>query len=648
MSLWRTRLLVLCLLLVVIAAGHSPVAVGFDRFITDAHWRERARRDAERPFPGDILVVAVDDRTIEAFGRLRYWSRAQYAALLDRLALASAVGIDVLFSDPDPVDRAGDEALAAAMARHGRVVIPFHLFGGVPTQSSTDQQRLAALLARLPKPRVSGWWPDALRLYSHQLEPPLPALVAAAGALGYVDVDADDDGVYRRPTQTKLTENEVILPHFAVAVAALASGTAPADATAGAPEALHLAGKPVPLVHGRLWLRPLARRGGLPRPGLGKPVPTISFVDALDAEPAEFAGKIVLVGETATGTTDIRANPLDPVLSGVELNAEILANLLYELPAEQVPLAVERALMMLAVILPVWFFLFLPPRRAMILAVVLACLLIGAMEALFWLGRMVPSWSQVLIGVFGSTLVMGLQRLVTEELRKAELRRSFSMYVAPEVVDQIADDPSIAHEQGVRQPLCVLFSDIRGFTAFCEEHEPERVVQQIGEYLSAMTEAVERYRGVLDKFIGDAVMALFGPFLDEGENESALACVCAIEMLQRLEELNEEWGRRGWRQIKIGIGLHFGDAIVGNIGSGRRMQYTALGDTVNAASRLEGLTKELGVELLVTEEVRQRAAERLGARVVFEPMGDFTVRNRARPLAVYKLSAASGGRGAAG
>jgi adenylate cyclase len=230
---------------------------------------------------------------------------------------------------------------------------------------------------------------------------------------------------------------------------------------------------------------------------------------------------------------------------------------------------------------------------------------------------------------------MGLQRLLAEEQQKQAIRRSFSMYVAPELVAMIAEDPEMAQQEGRYQTLCVLFSDIRSFTTYCEANPPALVVRQMREYMSEMTEAVDAYRGVLDKFIGDCVMALFGPFLEPEANPAALGVGCALDMLARLERLNEAWREEGLPELQIGVGLHYGKAIVGNIGSERKMQYTALGDTVNTAARLESATKELHAAVVVSEEARALAEPLVDAWVTFEPLGEIAVRNRAKPVVVF-------------
>ncbi|MGV3719942.1 MAG: CHASE2 domain-containing protein, partial [Actinomycetota bacterium] len=563
----------------------SGVGDGLERWLTDQHWRWRAtvKRQA---FPPQVVVVAIDDRTVKAFGRLKYWSRERYAQLLGKLDRADAVGFDILFDEADR-EPAGDLAFAAAMRKHGRVALPFRRWTETRTFSAEDEKANTALLNRFPaidRPEL-GVLPLT---YAQSLQPPLPILVDAAAALGSVDVTADVDGVHRAPEILRRTPDGRILPQFALAVAAVAERSPLPEVMAPAPEMVRIGGQGVALADGFLLLQPIAKRGGGLLPGPGVHVPTHSFVDVLTGKvPAEeLAGKVVLVGETATGTPDIRPSALDPGLRGVELNAEILGNLLLGAPASNWHPLAFWTLIGIALGGPLWLYSAFPARRAVWLTVAAAGICLVAMEAGFWFALMLPPWSPVLFGFLGSTVAMALPLLAEEEARRRKTRERFAMYVAPEVVEDIVDNPDQEIQAAERRRVSILFSDIRGFTTFAEAHPPEQVSRQMSEYHSEMVEAVFSARGVLDKFIGDAVMALFGPYLESDENLSAKAVVSALEMMRRLEILNERWDREGLPRFRIGIGIHSGDAIVGNFVTPKRTQFTAFGDAVNLAARL--------------------------------------------------------------
>ncbi len=631
MPTWQRGLI--GILLVMAAANGLGITTSLSRWLMDTHWRWQAMM---RPlsFPDDIVIVAIDDKSVQRLGRLRYWSRQRYAQLLERLRLAKAVGIDILFAEPDGRDPTGDAAFAKAVRRHGRVVLPFHQWQG-RILSEQERQATARLITKLP-PVPQG---AALQLpvaFAVAFEPPLLPLLDAAAAVGYADVNADPDGVYRAPMLLRQTSEGKLMPHFALAVACVAQGISLSEAVRASPLALNWGQREVLLDGGVLPLRPIARRSDQ-FSGLGAPVPTVSFVDALTMPPEKFAGKIVLVGETATGTTDIRPTPLDNGLRGVELNAEIIANLLHLPPVRPMSLVMQWLLVAFAIGVPLVFYARLPVRAATVGALAVLATVVLAMEGSFWWGNRLPEWGMPLVGWLSATLLMGLQRLAQEEAQKRQIRQTFSLYVAPELVEEVVRNPTIAHQEGTRRRVAVLFSDIRGFTTYAEQNPPELVVRQMREYLTEMTAVVQSHRGVLDKFIGDAVMALFGPFLPDDANLSALAVATALDMLERLDALNRRWQGEGLPTFRIGIGIHVGEAMVGNIGSAQRVQYTALGDTVNLAARLQALTKDFQVPLLVSEAVREEAEKALGDAVVFVDLGMVTVRGREQPVRVYTV-----------
>ncbi len=278
MAAWQRALLATFLLLAL--AQLSGVQDGLNRRIGDVHaqWRASGQRV---PFPSDLVVVAIDDRSVTQLGRVKYWSRARYGELLARLSQAKVVGFDILFTEPDR-DPSGDRAFAAAMRRHGRVVVPFYQWKETRPVSAETQRQERALLERVAvSPRAGG----LETVQPSTLEPPIPELLASAAALGFADVNADPDGVYRAPTLLKALPDGTPLPQFTVAIAALAAGSGPDGALKGAPAELSFGGRRVPLEGGSIRLRALARRGGGFLSGAGEATPTISFVDALTAKP---------------------------------------------------------------------------------------------------------------------------------------------------------------------------------------------------------------------------------------------------------------------------------------------------------------------------------------------------------------------------
>jgi adenylate cyclase len=223
--------------------------------------------------------------------------------------------------------------------------------------------------------------------------------------------------------------------------------------------------------------------------------------------------------------------------------------------------------------------------------------------------------------------------LLTEERHSRQIKNIFSRYVSPQVVEQLVKDPRAELKLGGnKQVVTILFSDIRGFTTLSEELSPEAVVELLNEYFQTWTDMIFKYDGTVDKFIGDAIMAIFGAPVAHPD-DPLRAVQAALAMQAALMELNTKWAAEGKRMFKIGVGINTGEAIVGNMGSQQAMGYTVIGDAVNLASRLEGKTKDLGAEILISESTYQAVKNKVEA----QEHQDITVKGKARAMSVYDV-----------
>jgi adenylate cyclase len=237
-----------------------------------------------------------------------------------------------------------------------------------------------------------------------------------------------------------------------------------------------------------------------------------------------------------------------------------------------------------------------------------------------------------LLEVAGVYTGITLQRFLVEERERARLKKAFQSYVAPEVVNQIIKHPENLRLGGERRELSILFSDIRGFTSLSETMDPEALVEVLHEFLDPMSEIIVKHGGTIDKYIGDAIMALFGAPLDMPDH-SRQACRTALEMVQSLKALDQEWLEQGRPTLRIGLGINSGPVSVGNMGSSRLFDYTAIGDNVNLASRLEGLNKFYGTEILVSAAT----AQHLGNGFYLREVDLVRVKGKKQPIAIYEL-----------
>jgi adenylate cyclase len=219
-----------------------------------------------------------------------------------------------------------------------------------------------------------------------------------------------------------------------------------------------------------------------------------------------------------------------------------------------------------------------------------------------------------------------------EQKEKLKIKNAFKQYVMPAIIDEMLKDPSKLKLGGEKKNLTILFSDIRGFTTLSEKLGPEKLVHLLNEYLTAMTDIVLENRGVVDKFIGDAIMAFWNAPLDDPEH-TALSVRTAVLMIETLEKCNKNWQARGFPEVKIGIGLNSGQVIVGNMGSEQRFDYTCLGDHVNLASRLEGLTKYYGASIIISESVYGSVKEKF----IIRELDNVIVKGKTVPIKIYEV-----------
>jgi adenylate cyclase len=369
-----------------------------------------------------------------------------------------------------------------------------------------------------------------------------------------------------------------------------------------------------------------------------KVFPHYSVADILSGHTPKdaFKDKIVFVGSTALAVYDLRVTPFSNVYPGLEVHANVADNILRQTFLFRPNWA---SFFDLAAILFMGLVtgLVLPRLRALFSVLLIGVLFAGYLvisQGLFvrkgiWLNTIYPLLTMVLVYT-----AVTLYRYIVEEREKRKIRGAFSFYVNPSVVNEVLKDPEKLKLGGDKKELSVLFSDIRGFTSLAEEMEPEVLVTLLNEYLTDMTNVVFELDGLLDKYIGDAIMAVFGAPLDQ-KDHPLRACHTALIMLDRLAAMQQRWKAEGTPQLDIGIGINTGPMVVGNMGSERRFDYTVMGDAVNLASRLEGINKEYGTQVVISEFTYGWVKDDFFCR----ELDAVRVKGRARPVKIYELLA---------
>lgn len=548
----------------------------------DARFEIRGERDA----PDDIAIVAIDEDTLTQLNVRFPFRRSLHGKMIDTLREdgAKQIAYDVQFTEQTKPKE--DFALYDAAGRAGNVV-----FATTAVNEKGGH-------------RVFGGEANLKRI---------------GARAGFSAFDLDPEGAIRT-----VLDRERGLETFAVAAVEAAEGRQV---------------DPSEFPDGKAWIDYHGPTGTFP---------TYSFIDVREGKvPAgELRGKTVIIGVTAATEQDFHPTPYDPALPGAEIQANAIATVADGAPLRSIPVGLDvlliLALVAAAVLLNIW----LRPIGAFIDAIGIAGLYLVAAQVAFNSGWIVPVVYPLLGLTVTSVGALGAQYLAAA-FERQRTRDVFARFVPEAVVGQVLDQAGEGLRLGGRRyDVTVLFSDIRGFTTFSESREPEEVISILNAYLSEMTEAILAHGGTLISFMGDGIMAVFGaPIAQEDHADRALAA--AREMLgPRLEGFNRGMAEQGAGEaFRMGVGLNSGPVMAGQVGSERRLEYTTIGDTVNTASRLEGMTKGTPHQLFIAESTKERL--RVGADDLIY-VDQLTVRGRASALPVWSVAAAEPAAGASG
>ena len=342
--------------------------------------------------------------------------------------------------------------------------------------------------------------------------------------------------------------------------------------------------------------------------------------------------KIVLVGTTAPGLMDLRATPVQSNYAGVEVHANIISGILdnniKERPAYT--LGAEFVLLLLAGFLLTFNLPKLSPLKATLMTLTVLAVVLGINFASWQYANLVLPIASLLVMVSLIYLLNMSYGFFVESRGKRQLARLFGQYVPPELVDEMAQNPEVISLKGESREMTVLFSDIRGFTTISESLDPEQLTLLMNEFLTPLTKVIHEQRGTIDKYMGDAIMAFWGaPLKDNHHAQHALNA--AIKMVEALKPLNAKFAEKGWPAIKIGVGLNTGNMTVGNMGSSFRMAYTVMGDSVNLGSRLESLTKNYGVDIMVSEFTKAQTQD-----MIYRELDTVRVKGKDKPVTIFE------------
>lgn len=579
-------------------------------------WQLTLARQNKTP-PDDIKIILVDDASLRAMDPIvgRWpWPRKVFAEVIDFIARGNpkAIIFDILFSenekDTTGVTDGNDSRLVSATQNAGMV---YHAMLFMNDEGQSGSVDLPSSVVRHNPAIPAGYLPTGHLPASTVNQPynnfliPIDGLYQSAAGLGVVTVDKDSDGVLRR-----------MAPYFAyqgqyfpaLSTVPLFQRNAPSETS-------------TPL--------PLTEQGEL----LVNQYPFSSYsmsavlaakakwengdVANLPVDPEEFKDKYVFIGASAIGLQDLKTTPLIKNAPGVYMHASVLGNFLnndFLLPPNSIATYLSIVLATLLTVIVV-----LISKRLLSQLVLPALILVAYGAVCVWQFQ----YNHVLVMVTPTLAILCAWAccyaflLFTEEKEKNKIRKMFSQYVSPAALTAMVDNfENYAQAgKGSKETITVLFSDVRGFTELSESLPAEQVVEILNFYFSKMTDAVHKHNGTVDKFIGDAIMAIWGAPV-RSETHALDAVNAALEMIQKLKEVNEWMTEKNYPPLKIGIGINTGEAILGSVGSEQKADYTVIGDTVNLASRLESVTKQYDCEIIISDTTKRALKDRVACQVV--------------------------------
>ncbi len=624
-------------------------------------------RDRIKPGP-DIILAVVDEKSITREGKW-VWPRTKFADLVARLsqAGASVIAFDIGFLEPDnkqvvetiatiqrdinkigarnpaiedyldklKIEKENDRRLAQAIKTSRSKVVVGYFFQMDPANAGyiTEEE------IQIHQQNISNSMYNAERYSSRDarlyplFEPVYPqsniqAISAAALMSGYFNMIPDPDGVVRwLPGVLKFRDTlyaplslatvsayrdsaiEIIIDDFGVREVTIGKLTIPTDE------------------QGRVLINYRGEEKSFPH------VPVTDILNG-DVPQSTFKDKIVMVGATAIGIYDLRVTPFGTVFPGLEIHANIADSILSE---DFLYRPNWAAIFDVLAILVMGLFLGIVLPRVTVIPG-LASGLVAFFSYIIFCQYLFSKHGMVLNLVYPLSVILLVYVSITayryfvETRQKRFIKDAFSIYLAPTVVKQLIESPEHLELGGEEREITAFFSDVQGFTSISERLTPHEIVELLNEFLTEMTDIILRHEGTVDKFEGDAIIAFFGA-PNVLENHAERACAASIEMQKRLARLRTQWRAESRPELKMRIGISTGLAVVGNMGSEKRLDYTMMGDTVNTAARLEGVNKQYGIYTLISETTRKAAGNNITAREVDR----IKVVGRKKPVTIFEL-----------
>ncbi len=654
----------LALVLVFLGSAAKIYQIGFIQQLDNILYDYRLRLTMPHGVDDRIVILDIDEKSLKEEGRWP-WSRNRLALLMDRLFDhygVAVAGFDVVFAEKD--ESSGFKVLQALARNQLKDVPQFqstlaqikpqldydNLFADKLRDRNTVLGYYVTNSAKGAEKSVSGALPDAVFapgtfngrpvnfIHFDGYGGNLQELQKNAASAGHFNPLVDSDGEVRRVPMI-VEYNGAYYESLSLAMVRTLLGTTKLTPGYGSDKSADYAGLE--------WLALTSAQGNFRIPvdeNVSTLVPYrggrgsfryISIADVLHGRTPldELKGKIVLIGTTAPGLMDLRSTPVNTVYPGVEVHANMIAGILDQNLKEKPPyvIAVEIVLLLITgVALSLLLPLLTPVKATLLTIVAFGGALAGNMAIWHYANLDLPLASGVLmiLGLFALDMSYGY---FVEARTKRQITHLFGKYVPTELVEEMSNNPEqVVSMEGESREMTILFSDVRGFTTISEGLDPKELSQLMNAFLSPLSAVINKHHGKVDKYMGDCIMAFWGapkPEPDHARN----AILAGIEMQKKLLELQPDFKKRGWPEIHVGVGINTGKVSVGNMGSEVRVAYTVMGDAVNLASRLESITKQYGVGVMVGEITKEAVPD-----FVYRELDLVKVKGKNEPVAIYE------------
>ena len=604
------------------------------------------RESVERP----VVIVDIDEKSLSSVGQWP-WPRTRVADLIARLTElnAAVIGFDIVFAEPDRMSpnlaadafhnldeetrqklRAlpSNDQVLADVIHNSRVVL-----GGSGMPVSTPQTEPMppsvglATLGASPEPYLLNF-PGILRN--------IPVLEKAAAGRGLFTIKPERDGIVRR-TPMVMQAQGAIIPSLSFEMLRVATGssTMMIKSDEAGIKSVAIPGFVVPTDrNGQLTVH-FAKHDA---------ARYVSAIDILEKKvpPEKVTGKLVLIGTSAVGLLDAKTTPIDPLLPGVEVHAQMLESVLTQSVLSSPSYAIGAELFAALLIggFIIWLAPILSPAILLVFGVGIIGLMVGSSWYFYTQQKLLIDFTYPVLSSLVIYLTLIFTNYVKEQAQRRQIRSAFGQYLSPALVEQLAQAPEKLVLGGEQRDMTIMFSDVRGFTTISEMYksDPQGLTSLMNRFLTPLTNAIIDRKGTIDKYMGDAIMAFWNAPLTDATHEIN-ACEAALDMQDRIKQLNQireqesQISGKAFFPLNVGVGLNTGQCVVGNMGSDLRFDYSVLGDSVNLASRLEGQSKTYGLPIIAGSKTALAAKDKFAILEI-----DFiTVKGKKEPEVVYTI-----------